>query len=116
MKLREYVDPFESQTFWDPSDISPSVGNASFWIDPHMFQLLPTFNVRFNEEPNDLVEEFTATYMIYTYPRVSPEHLKMRIFPLELKDKVEKWFNSIGKELISYEEMKKFIKKIMFFW
>ena len=76
-------------------------------IDPHMLQLLLIFNGRFSEEPNDLLEEFTTTCMIYNYPRVSPEHVKMIIFPLSLKYEAEKWFNSIGKELISCREMKK---------
>ena len=45
--------------------------------------------------------------MTYNYPRVSQEHLKMRIFPLELKDKAKEWFKSIEQEFTSRSEMEK---------
>ena len=90
MKLREYFDPSKSQTY---ARISAHLAdNMSFRIETHMLQLLVAFYGRFNEEPNEFLEDFTNICITYNYPEVSQEHLKMRIFPLSLKDKAKDWF------------------------
>ena len=110
MKLREYFDPTESQSYTRIS--APLADNMSFRIDRHMLQLLLTFYGRFNEEPYEFLEEFTDICMIYNYPGVSKEHLKMRIFPLALKDKAKEWFNLVGQEFTSWSEIEKcFLRK-----
>ena len=83
MKLTGYFDPIESQSYTRIS--APLADNVSFRIDPHMLQLLPTFYGRFNE----FREEFTDKCMTYNDLGVSKEHIKMRIFPIALKDKAK---------------------------
>ena len=43
---------------------------------------------------NDNLLEFIDKCMAYDYPKVSQEHLKMRIFGVALKDKAKEWFIS----------------------
>ena len=45
--------------------------------------------------------------MTCSFPEVSQEHLKMRIFPLKLKDKAKELFKSAEKEFTSWSEMEK---------
>ena len=59
--------------------------------------------------------------MTINYPKMSQEHLKirifpLRIFPLELKDKAKEWFKSIGQYFTSWREMEKcFLRKFYSF-
>ena len=85
MKLRDYFDPTKSQTYTKIS--APLADKVSFRINCHILQLLPTFYERFDEEPNEFLEEFTNTCMTYNYRGVSEEHLKRIIFSVELKIK-----------------------------
>ena len=87
MKLREYSDPIKSQSYTRIS--APLAKTVSLRIDPRMLQLLPTFYERFNEEPYEYLDEFTDICMTYNYLGVPQEHLRMRIFPLALKDKAK---------------------------
>ena len=110
VKLREYLDPSESQTYTRIS--APIADNVPFKIDPHMLQLLPTFTGGFNEEPYEFLEEFHDICATYNYPGVPQEILKMRIFPFALRSRAKEWMKSLGQELTSWSELEKaFLKK-----
>ena len=49
--------------------------------------------------------------MTYNYLEVSQEYFKLRIFPLELKDKAKEWFRSVGQGFTSWSEMEKYFFK-----
>ena len=55
--------------------LDPLADNVSFRIDPHMLQLLPTFDERFDEEPNKFLDECINICMTSNYHGA----LKMRI-------------------------------------
>ena len=94
MKLREYFHPSKCQTYTRIS--APLYDNVSYKINPHMLQLLPTLYGRFNDKPYEFLEVFTNISV-----EVFQEHLNVRIFPLELKDKAREWFKSVGQEFTS---------------
>ena len=68
------------------------------------------------QRPHQILSSFPNICMTYNYLRVSQEHLKMRIFLVELKDKMKECLKSVGYELISWSEMEKcFLRKFYSF-
>ena len=68
------------------------------------------------QQPHQILSSFPNISMTYNYLRVSQEHLKMRIFLVELKDKMKECLKSVGHELISWSEMEMcFLRKFYSF-
>ena len=69
MKLRKYLDPFESQTHIRISEALAD--NISLRIHPCMPQVMPMFYGKLKEEPYEFLEEFLNIFMTFNYPSVS---------------------------------------------
>ena len=57
--------------------------------------LLPTFHGMENENPYTHIREFEEVCMNFKEGATNMELLKLKAFPLTLKDKAEIWLNSL---------------------
>ena len=94
-----------------PSCIIPPTEDVS--VRPYLVPLLPTFNGMENENPYTHIREFEEVCTTFKEGTTDKELLKLKAFPLTLKDKAKIWLNSLRLRTIrNWTEMQaEFLKK-----
>jgi len=66
---------------------------VNFELKPGLVHLLPAFHGLAREDPNKHLSEFHAICESMKPSNVSEDHIKLRAFPMSLKDGAKDWFN-----------------------
>ena len=84
-------------------------------MKPYLVPLLPTFHGMENENPYNHIKEFEEVCATFKEGAVDMELLKLKAFPLTLKDKEKIWLNALRPRTIrNWGELQAgFIKKIL---
>ena len=64
-------------------------------VRPYLVPLLPTFHGMENENPYTHIREFEEVFTTFKEGATDMELLKLKAFPLTLKDKAKIWLNSV---------------------
>ena len=88
--MRDHIHPPRVSA---PSCIIPPTEDVS--VRPYLVPLLPTFHGMENENPYTHIWEFEEVYMTFKEGETNMELLKLKAFPLTLKDKAKIWLNSL---------------------
>ena len=64
-------------------------------IRPYLVPLLPTFNGIENENPFTHIREFEEVCNTFKEGVIDMDLMRLKVFPLTLKDKVKIWLNSL---------------------
>ena len=80
--------------------VAPIPDGVRFEIRPATIQSLPNFYGKTNEDPYLHVEEFKDICGTFKYG-ISDEQIRLRLFPLSLKDKARKWLSSLPPNIIT---------------
>ena len=76
-----------------PSCIIPPAEEVP--VRPYLMPLLPTFHGMENENPYNHIKEFEEVCTTFKEGAIDMELLKLKAFPLTLKDKAKIWLNSV---------------------
>ena len=99
--MRDHIHPPRVSA---PSCIIPPTEDVS--VRPYLVPLLPTFNVMENENPYTHIREFEEVCTTFKEGATDMELLKLKAFPLTLKDKAKIWLNSLRPmTIINWTEM-----------
>ncbi|XP_062075371.1 uncharacterized protein LOC133779424 [Humulus lupulus] len=91
--LLEYFSPISSNA---PSCIVLPTTNAThFELKPSIIQLLPSFYGLEREDPYMHVKDFLEICSTFRFQNFSDESVKLRLFPISLKDRAKAWLNSL---------------------
>ena len=106
--MRDHIHPPRVSA---PSCIIPSTEDVS--VRPYLVPLLPTFHGMENENPYTHIWDFEEVCTIFKEGAIDMELLKLKAFPLTLKDKAKIWLNSLRPRTIrNWTEMHtEFLKK-----
>ena len=82
-------------------------------VKPYLVPLLPTFHGMENENPCTHIREFEEVCTTFKEGTTDMELLKLKVFPLTLKDKAKIWLNSLRRRtVINWTDMQaEFLKK-----
>ena len=82
-------------------------------VRPYLVPLLPTFHGMENENPYTHIRDFEEVCITFKEGETDMDLLKLKAFPLTLKDKAKIWLNSLRPRTISNwaELQAKFLKK-----
>ena len=82
---------------------------------PYLVPLLPTFHGMENENPYTHIRDFEEVCITFKEGATDTDLLKLKAFPLTLKDKAKIWHNSLRPRTIrSWVELQaEFFKKIL---
>ena len=95
MSMRDHVHP-------------PRVSAASCIVPPaedvvvrtYLVSLFPTFHGMENENPYTHIQEFEEVCTTFVEGKIDMDLLKLKAFPLTLKDKAKIWLNSLRSRTI----------------
>ena len=106
--MRDHIHPPRVSA---PSCIIPPTEDVS--VRPYLVSLLPTFHGIENENPYTHIREFKEVCTTFKEDATDMELLKLKTFPLTLKDKANIWLNSLRPRTTrNWTEMQaKFLKK-----
>ena len=106
--MRDHIHPSRVS---GPSCIIPPVEEVS--VRPYLVPLLPTFHGMENENPYNHIREFEEVCTTFKEGAIDIVLLKLKAFPLTLKDKAKIWLNSLRPRTIrNWAELQaKFLKK-----
>ena len=76
-----------------PSCIIPSAKNVA--VRPYLVPLLPTFHGMANENPYTHIRDFEEVCTTFKEGAFDMDLIKLKTFPLTLKDKAKIWLNSL---------------------
>ena len=107
--MRDHIHPLRVSA---PSCIIPTTEDVS--VMPYLVPLLPTFHGIENENPYTHIRDFEEVCTTFKESATDMELLKLKAFPLTLKDKAKIWLNSLKPRTIkNWTEMQaEFLKKI----
>ena len=88
--MRDHIHPPRVSA---PSCIIPPIEDVS--VRPYLVPLLPTFHGMENENPYTHIRDFEEVCMTFKEGATDMELLKLKAFPLTLKDKAKIWLNSL---------------------
>ena len=88
--MRDHIHPPRVSA---PSCIIPPVDDVV--VRPYLMPLLPTFHGKENENPYTHIREFEEVCTTFKEGVSDMDLLKMKAFPLTLKDKAKIWLNSL---------------------
>ena len=88
--MRDHIHPPRVSA---PSCIVPPTEDVN--VRPYLVPLLPTFHGMENENPYTHIQEFEEVCMTFKEGLTDMELLKLKAFPLILKDKAKIWLNSL---------------------
>ncbi|CAA6657430.1 unnamed protein product [Spirodela intermedia] len=110
MAMKNYYIP---DSFQRASNIRvPLAPNVKFRINPRFFQMLPNFHGLPLEEPHQHLEKFHMVCDLVNLPQVTPEIIKMKLFPYTLRDKASHWLSTLDRELTSWKDIEQaFLRK-----
>ena len=106
--MRDHIRPPRVSA---PSCIIPPVDDVV--VRPYLVPLLPTFHGMENENPYTHIWEFEEVCTTFKEGVPNMDLLKLKAFPLTLKDKAKIWFNSLRPRTIrNWAELRtEFLKK-----
>ena len=107
--MRDHIHP---PMVSEPSCIVPPAEDVI--VRPYLVPLLPTFHGMENENPYTHIRDFKEVCTIFKEGATDMELLKLKAFPLTLKDKAKIWLNSLRPRTIrNWAELQaEFLKKI----
>ena len=88
--MRDHIHPFRVNA---PSCIIPPADDVV--VRPYLLPLLPTFHGMENENPYTHIREFEEVCTTFKEGVPDMDLLKLKAFPLKLKDKAKIWLNSL---------------------
>ena len=88
--MRDYIHPLRVSA---PSCIIPPADDVA--MRPYLVPLLPTFHGMENENPYTHIKEFEEVCTTFKEGVSDMDLLKLKAFPLTLKDKAKIWLNSL---------------------
>ncbi|XP_050117637.1 uncharacterized protein LOC126595360 [Malus sylvestris] len=108
--MRDYTKPTEYNA---PSCIVLAPIAQRFEIRPQIFQLLPIFLGKEEENPYHHIKAFFKLCSTFTFTNVTEEQIRLRLFPFSLRDKASSWLDSLPEASIDTwtELSKKFLSK-----
>ena len=82
---------------------------------PYLVPILPTFHGMENENPYTHIRDFEEVCITFKEGAIDMDLLKLKAFPLTLKDKAKIWLNSLRPRTIrSWAKLQvEFLKKIL---
>ena len=106
--MRDHIHPPRVSS---PSCIVPPTKDMI--VRPYMLPLLPTFHGMESENPYSHIRDFEEVYNTFKEDATSLDLMRLKFFPLTLKDKVKIWLNSLRPRTIwNWTEMQaEFLKK-----
>ena len=93
--MRDHLHPHRVSA---PSCIIPPTEDVA--VRPYLVPLLPTFHGMENENPYSHIRNFEEVCTTFKEGLTNMELLKLKAFPLTLKDKAKIWLNSLGSRTI----------------
>ena len=108
--MRDHIHPLRMSA---PSCIIPPAEDVA--VRHYLVPLLPTFHGMENEDPYTHIREFEEVCINFKEGATDMDLLKLKAFPLTLKDKAKIWLNSLRPRTIrSWAELQaEFLKKIL---
>ena len=108
--MRDHIHPPRVSA---PSCIIPPAEDVA--VRPYLVPLLPTFHGMENENPYTHIRDFEEVCITFKEGAIDIDLLKLKAFPLTLKDKAKIWLNSLRPRTIrSWAELQaEFLKKIL---
>ena len=88
--MRDHIHPPRVSA---PSCIIPPAEDVA--VRPYLVPLLPTFHGMENENPYTHIRDFEEVFTTFKESATDMELLKLKAFPLTLKDKAKIWLNSL---------------------
>ena len=88
--MRDHIHPPRVSA---PSCIIPLAGDVA--VRPYLMPLLPTFYGMENENPYTHIRDFKEVCITFKEGAFDMDLLKLKAFPLTLKDKAKIWLNSL---------------------
>ena len=88
--MRDHIHPPRVSA---PFCIIPSAEDVA--VRPYLVPLLPTFHGMENENPYTHIRDFEEVCIIFKEGTIDMDLLKLKSFPLTLKDKAKIWLNSL---------------------
>ena len=106
--MRDHIHPLRVSA---PSCIIPPAEDVA--VRPYLVPLLPTFHGMENENPYTHIWDFEEVCVTFKEGATDMDLLKLKVFPLTLKDKDKIWLNSLRPRTIrSWAELQaEFLKK-----
>ena len=106
--MRDHIHPPRVSA---PSCIIPPAEDVA--VRPYLVPLLPTFHGMENENPYTHIKDFEEVCITFKEGAIDMDLLKLKAFPLTLKDKAKIWLNSLRPRTIrSWAELQaEFLKK-----
>ena len=106
--MRDHIHPPRVSA---PSCIIPPAEDVA--VRPYLVPLLPTFHGMENENPYTHIRDFEEVCMTFKEGVIDMDLLKLKAFPLTLKDKAKIWLNSLRPRTIrNWAELEaEFLKK-----
>ena len=107
--MRDHIHPLRVSA---PSCIVPPLEDMI--VRPYIVPLFPTFHGMENENPYSHIREFEEVYNTFKEDATNMDLMRLKFFPLTLKDKAKIWLNSLRPRTIqNWTEMQaEFLKKI----
>ena len=96
---RSMRDHIHSPRVSAPSCIIPHAEDVA--VRPYLVPLLPTFHGMENENPYTHIREFEEVCITFKEGATDKDLLKLKAFPLTLKDKAITWLNSLRPRTIT---------------
>ena len=108
MSMRDHIHPLRVSA---PSCIVPPAEDVV--VRPYLAPLFPTFHGMENENPYTHIREFEKVCTTFKEGAIDMDLLKMKAFPLTLKDEAKIWLNSLRPRTIRNraELQAEFLKK-----
>ena len=106
--MRDHIHPPRVNA---PSCIIPPAEDVA--VRPYLVPLLPTFHGMENENPYTHIRDFEKVCITFKEGTIDMDFLKLKAFPLTLKDKAKIWLNSLRPRTIrSWAELQaEYLKK-----
>ena len=106
--MRDHIHPPRVSA---PSCIIPPAEDVA--VRPYLVPLLPTYHGMENENPYTHIRDFEEVYTTFKEGMMDMDLLKLKAFPLTLKDKAKIWLNSLRPRTIrNWAELQaEFLKK-----
>ena len=93
--MRDHIHPFRVSA---PSCIIPHAEDVA--VRPYLVPLLPKFNGMVNENPYTHIRDFEEVCITFKEGTIDMDLLKLKAFPLTIKDKAKIWLNSLRPGII----------------
>ncbi|XP_038880527.1 uncharacterized protein LOC120072192 [Benincasa hispida] len=110
--MREYASPVLYD--FSPGIIYPMPDGTRFEMKSVMLQMLQTarqFGGSHGEDPHAHMKRFLETCNFFVIPRITPEKIRLSLFPNSLRDDAKQWVSSLEPEEITTWE--KLVEKFM---